>query len=133
MGTHVLPIAKVMDPNPPSSRITCNGAACQSTLYADPVSVTLSATDTGRSTGASGVQNIRYTTDGSNPTGSSPIYTGPINVSSTTTINFRAEDNARNVESPVHSQTIQISVPPQGGGTWVHSPPRSHCRTGPPS
>jgi peptidoglycan/xylan/chitin deacetylase (PgdA/CDA1 family) len=114
-GTHVLPIAQVMDANPPSSQITCNGAACQSTLYADPVSVMLSATDTGRSTGASGVQNIRYTTDGSNPTGSSPIYTGPINVSSTTTIKFRAEDNARNVESPVHSQTIQVSSPPQGG------------------
>jgi peptidoglycan/xylan/chitin deacetylase (PgdA/CDA1 family) len=111
--TRVETMAKVMDPTSPSSQIGCNGTTCQSGLYDAPVSATLSATDTGRSTGTSGVQNIRFTTDGSNPTGSSPIYTGPINVSSTTTIRFRAEDNARNVESPVHSQTIQIS--PQGG------------------
>jgi Polysaccharide deacetylase/Chitobiase/beta-hexosaminidase C-terminal domain len=112
--TRVETMAKVMDPTPPTSQISCNGAGCQPGVYDAPVSATLSATDIGRSTGASGVQNIRYTTDGSNPTGSSPIYSGPINVSSTTTIRFRAEDNARNVESPVHSQTVQVGSP-QGG------------------
>jgi peptidoglycan/xylan/chitin deacetylase (PgdA/CDA1 family) len=106
------PMAQVMDPAAPSSQISCNGAACQSSLYAGPVSVTLSANDTGGS-GVSGIQNIRYTTDGSNPTESSPVYAGPISVGSTTTIKFRAEDNARNVESPVHSQTIEVAA----GGT----------------
>jgi peptidoglycan/xylan/chitin deacetylase (PgdA/CDA1 family) len=114
-STQVLPMAQVMDPNPPTSQIECNGDACQSGLYGDPVSATLSASDTGGS-GVSGVQNIRYTTDGSNPNGSSPIYSGAISVGSTTTIRFRAEDNARNVESPIHSQTIAIASPPEGGG-----------------
>jgi peptidoglycan/xylan/chitin deacetylase (PgdA/CDA1 family) len=114
-STQVLPMAQVMDPIPPSSQIRCNGSTCQSGPYAGPVSVTLSGTDAGGS-GVSGVQNIRYTTDGSDPTGSSPVYTGPIAVGSTATIKFRAEDNARNVESPIHSQTISISPPPEGGG-----------------
>jgi Polysaccharide deacetylase/Chitobiase/beta-hexosaminidase C-terminal domain len=112
--TRVETMARAMDPVPPSSQISCNGTTCQPGPYGEPVSVTLSATDAGGA-GVSGVQNIRYTTDGSDPTGSSPVYTGPIPVGSTTTIKFRAEDNARNVESPVHSQTISISPPPQGG------------------
>jgi hypothetical protein len=107
-------MAKVMDPSPPSSEIRCNGATCSSNSYADPVSVTLSATDAGRSTGASGVKDIRYTTDGSNPTGSSPVYAGPIGVAATTTIKFRATDNAGNTET-VHSQAIGISSSPGGG------------------
>jgi Polysaccharide deacetylase/Chitobiase/beta-hexosaminidase C-terminal domain len=113
--TRVETMARAMDPNPPTSEILCNGASCESSLYAGPVSVTLSATDTGGA-GVSGVQNIRYTTDGSTPNGSSPIYSGPIGVGSTTTIRFRAEDNARNVESATHSQTISISPPTQGDG-----------------
>jgi hypothetical protein len=108
--TRVETMARVMDPIPPSSQILCNGAPCTSGVYGSPASVTLSATDAGPSTGASGVRNIRYTTDGSAPTSSSPIYTGPISVSSTTTIRFRAEDNAGNVESPVHSQTIAVAT-----------------------
>jgi hypothetical protein len=114
--TRVATMAKAMDPIPPSSQITCNGTSCQSGPYDEPVSVALSATDGGGS-GVSGVQNIRYTTDGSAPTGSSPIYTGPITVGSTTTVKFRAEDNAGNVESPVHSQRIEVAVPtPITGG-----------------
>jgi hypothetical protein len=72
------------------------------------VDVTLSATDSG----GSGLKEIRYTTNGSNPTGSSPLYSGPISVDSTTTIKWRAEDNAGNVESPVKSQAVQIVPPP---------------------
>jgi peptidoglycan/xylan/chitin deacetylase (PgdA/CDA1 family) len=108
--TRVETMARVMDPIPPSSQILCNGAPCTSGVYGSPASVTLSATDAGPSTGVSGVQNIRYTTHGSAPTSSSPIYTGPISVGSTTTIRFRAEDNAGNVESPVHSQTIAVAT-----------------------
>jgi peptidoglycan/xylan/chitin deacetylase (PgdA/CDA1 family) len=105
----------------PTSTIQCNSTACSSGFYNAPVSATLSASD---NSGGSGVKNIRYTTNGNDPTGSSPIYSGPINLSSTTTIKFRAEDNAGNVESPVNSQTIEITSsepppppPPPGGGT----------------
>ena len=87
----------------PTSAIRCNGATCKSSIYNGSVSATLSGTDTG----GSGVKNIRYTTNGSTPTGSSPIYTGPISVTSTKTINWRAEDNAGNVES-IHSQQIRV-------------------------
>jgi peptidoglycan/xylan/chitin deacetylase (PgdA/CDA1 family) len=88
----------------PTSSIRCNGSTCSSSTYSRPVSVTLSGSDTG----GSGLKNLRYTTNGSNPTASSPVYTGPISVSATTTIRFRAEDNAGNVESPIRSQTIRV-------------------------
>jgi peptidoglycan/xylan/chitin deacetylase (PgdA/CDA1 family) len=92
-----------IDKTKPASTIRCNGATCKTSTYNGTVSATLSATDTG----GSGVKNIRYTTNGSTPTSSSPVYSGPISVSSTKTITWRAEDNAGNVES-VHSQKIQV-------------------------
>jgi hypothetical protein len=92
-----------IDKAKPTSTIRCNGATCKSSTYRGTVSVTLSGTDTG----GSGLKNIRYTTNGSTPTSSSPIYTGPISLTSTKTIKWRAEDNAGNVES-VHSQSVQV-------------------------
>lgn len=92
------------DTQPPSSAIACNGSACSSPWYAAPVSVTLSATDAD-----SGVKEIRYTLDGSEPTVSSPLYTGAFSVSATATVRFRAWDNAGNVES-ANSQLIQIDT-----------------------
>jgi peptidoglycan/xylan/chitin deacetylase (PgdA/CDA1 family) len=128
--TRVETMARVMDPNPPSSEIGCNGSTCQSS-YAEPVSVTLSATDTGRTTGASGVQNIRYTTDGSTPDRTTPTYSDPIPVISTTTIRWRAEDNAGNVEA-VRSRTIEIaSTPPDGGGDGDGGSAGDRCTAGP--
>jgi hypothetical protein len=91
-----------IDKTKPTSTIRCNGSTCKSTAYRGKVSVTLSGTDTG----GSGLKNIRYTTNGTTPTGTSPIYTGPISITSTKTIKWRAEDNAGNVES-VHSQKVQ--------------------------
>ena len=93
------------DTTPPSSSALCDGAACSSGFYNHAVSLTLSATDTG----ASGVKNIRYTTNGSTPTGSSPVYSGPINVGSTATVKWRAEDNAGNIEA-IRSQMISIDT-----------------------
>jgi polysaccharide deacetylase/chitobiase/beta-hexosaminidase-like protein len=104
MGTHVETMAKVIDPVPPTTSIQCDGFPCQSS-YDEPVNVTVSAAD---NPGGSGVREIRYTTDGSDPTSSSALYTGPIRIASTATLKFRAEDNAGNVESPVKSQTIQV-------------------------
>jgi hypothetical protein len=106
MGTQVETVAQVIDPDtqPPTSQISCDGVPCQTGFYTRPVSATLSATDPG----SSGLKEIRYTTDGSTPNTSSPLYTGPIPVNSPTTIKFRAEDHVGNVE-PVKSQTIQVA------------------------
>jgi Chitobiase/beta-hexosaminidase C-terminal domain len=93
-----------IDKTKPTSAIRCNGGTCSSGTYSNLVSVTLSGSDSG----GSGLKNIRYTTNGSNPTSSSPIYSSPISVCSTRTIRWRAEDNAGNIES-VRSQTIRLS------------------------
>ncbi|MDQ6849995.1 MAG: chitobiase/beta-hexosaminidase C-terminal domain-containing protein, partial [Actinomycetota bacterium] len=88
----------------PITTVSCNGSACASTPYPDVVSVALAATDVG-----SGVASTHYTTDGSDPTPTSPTYTGPFNVNgntSTTTVNFRSFDYAGNVEA-TNTQVIQ--------------------------
>ncbi|HTL36511.1 MAG TPA: chitobiase/beta-hexosaminidase C-terminal domain-containing protein [Kofleriaceae bacterium] len=90
------------DTTPPALSIACNGATCQSTAYAAPVSVSLTATD------ASGIRDIRYTTDGSDPATSGLVYSAPFTVSSTTTVRAIATDNANNATAL--SQTIQITV-----------------------
>jgi peptidoglycan/xylan/chitin deacetylase (PgdA/CDA1 family) len=92
------------DGTPPSSSIACNGSACSSGWYTASVSVSLSATDSG-----SGVAAIRYTTDGSDPDSSSPLYTNPFTVSTTATVKYRAWDNAGNIE-PTQTQLIQIDT-----------------------
>jgi peptidoglycan/xylan/chitin deacetylase (PgdA/CDA1 family) len=106
--------APVPDTTPPGSDISCNnaseGAGCASGWYNGPVAVTLSASD---DVGGSGVNEIVYTTDGSTPTAThGTVYAGPFSVSSTTTVQYRAIDNAGNIE-PVDSQLIQIdTIPP---------------------
>jgi peptidoglycan/xylan/chitin deacetylase (PgdA/CDA1 family) len=104
-GTVVKTVAQVIknDSQGPTSSISCNGVACSNSAYPSPVSVSLSATDTG----AAGVASIHYTTDGSDPTVASPTYTGPFTVSTTTTVKYRAWDNANNVEA-TKSSLIQI-------------------------
>ncbi len=64
-----------IDTAKPTSSILCDGAACQPS-YDHAVQATLSGSDTG----GSGLKNIRYTTDGSNPTSSSPVYSAAIPV-----------------------------------------------------
>jgi peptidoglycan/xylan/chitin deacetylase (PgdA/CDA1 family) len=105
-GTFVRTIADVIgDTTPPSSSIACNGSSC-STWYSQPVSVSLSATDPGTA-----VTAIRYTTDGSDPTATSTLYTGPFTVSSTTTVKYRAWDMAGNVEA-TKSRLLQFDSTP---------------------
>ncbi len=92
------------DTSAPVTTIACNAAPCTNTPYSGVVSVTFAATDTG-----SGISSTRYTTDGSDPTLSSPTYTGAFNVngtSSTTTVKFRSWDNAGNVEA-TNTQVVQ--------------------------
>jgi peptidoglycan/xylan/chitin deacetylase (PgdA/CDA1 family)/archaellum component FlaF (FlaF/FlaG flagellin family) len=99
-----------VDTTPPTTTITCNGPSestgCASGWYAAPVDVSLSATDSG----GSGLKEIRYTTDGSDPTATSgTVYSGPFSVTSTSTVKYRAFDNAGNAEA-VKSQLIQIDT-----------------------
>jgi peptidoglycan/xylan/chitin deacetylase (PgdA/CDA1 family) len=96
-----------IDSAPPVSSIACNSAVCSSDTYTAPVSVSLSATDTG----GSGVAEIHYETNGSDPTIFSPLYIAPFTVSTTTTIKYRAWDNAGNAEA-TKSQLIQVNTPP---------------------
>jgi hypothetical protein len=70
------------------------------------VNASLLATDLG-----SGVAAIRYTTDGTDPTSASPLYTGSLSVAVTTTIKFRAWDVAGNVEA-VRTQLIRVDTFP---------------------
>jgi peptidoglycan/xylan/chitin deacetylase (PgdA/CDA1 family) len=106
-GTVVKTVAQVLknDSQAPSSSISCNGVSCSNSWYPSPVSVSLSASDTG----TAGVASIHYTTDGSDPTVASPKYTAPFTVSTTTTVKYRAWDNANNVEA-TKSGLIQVDT-----------------------
>ncbi|HET9849387.1 MAG TPA: chitobiase/beta-hexosaminidase C-terminal domain-containing protein, partial [Candidatus Dormibacteraeota bacterium] len=95
-----------IDTIPPTSSISCNGAACSSTAYGGSVSVGLSATDAG----GSGVRTIIYTTNGTDPsTANGTPYLGTFSIASTATVKFRAYDNAGNAEA-VNSQLIQVDT-----------------------
>ena len=110
------------DITPPSSTISCNSAPCSSSYYSASVSVSLAATD---NPGGSGVQQIRYTTDGSTPTATSGnVYSGPFSVASTTTVKYLAFDNAGNAEA-VNSQLIQIDTTPPTSTISCNSAPCS--------
>jgi peptidoglycan/xylan/chitin deacetylase (PgdA/CDA1 family) len=90
----------------PTTTISCNSSVCATWYKTTPVTVTLAATD---SSGGSGVNATYYTTNGSTPTSSSPVYTAPFTVSATTPVKFFSVDNAGNAEA-VKSQTIQIDT-----------------------
>jgi hypothetical protein len=68
------------------------------------VTVSLSAAD---NTGGSGLKEIRYTTDGTNPSSNSTLYSAPFTVSGTTTVKYRAQDNAGNVEA---IKTFEVKI-----------------------
>jgi peptidoglycan/xylan/chitin deacetylase (PgdA/CDA1 family) len=120
--TQLIQIGATADQTPPSSSIACNGSSCSSSWYGPPVAISLAATDTG-----SGVAAIRYTTDGTDPTASSPVYTNPFNVSATTTVKYRAWDGAGNVE-PTNTQLIQVD--PTAPSVSITSPTNGATVTG---
>ena len=93
-----------IDTAAPTSTSACNGSTCAATAYPGSVTFTLAGTDTG----GSGIAAIRYTTDGTNPTTTSPAYTTALTVSRTTTIKFRAWDVAGNAEATTHSVTVTV-------------------------
>jgi peptidoglycan/xylan/chitin deacetylase (PgdA/CDA1 family) len=99
-------VQQASDTTPPTTTISCNGAACASTPYTAPVTVTLTATD---NPGGWGVASTYYTTDGSTPTTSSTVYTGPFTVQQNTTVKFFSTDLAGNAEQP-NTQVIQFKT-----------------------
>src|SRR5205823_2835872 len=89
---------------------SCSGNACSTGWYNSSVSMTLSATD---NTGGSGVASIRYTTNGTDPSlTNGQVYSGSFSVASTTTVKYRAFDNAGNAET-INSPLVQVdTIPP---------------------
>ncbi len=88
------------DASAPTSSILCDGASC-SGWHPASVSVTLSSSDTG-----SGLDEIRYTTDGSDPTPTTgTVYSGAFSVSVTTEVRYRGFDRVGNAEA-IQSETI---------------------------
>jgi peptidoglycan/xylan/chitin deacetylase (PgdA/CDA1 family) len=88
----------------PTTQISCNGATCSASWYLASVQVTLSATP---GPDGSPVVATYYTTDGSTPTSSSQLYTGPFQVTATSSVKFFSVDQAGHAES-VKSQLISI-------------------------
>ncbi|WP_243688186.1 chitobiase/beta-hexosaminidase C-terminal domain-containing protein [Geotalea toluenoxydans] len=86
------------DTNPPSVTATPAGGT-----YAGPLTVTLTTDKPG---------TIYYTTDGTEPTSYSPVYSGPLYIAASTTLKFFARD-AVNSE-PVQTQVYSITVAEQG-------------------
>ncbi|AIF82392.1 putative xylanase/chitin deacetylase [Candidatus Nitrososphaera evergladensis SR1] len=82
------------DTTPPVVTATPPGGS-----YSSAQSVTLSANEP---------VTIYYTTNDSTPTTSSPVYSSPISITSTTTLKFFAVDTAGNA-SPIKSETYTIS------------------------
>jgi peptidoglycan/xylan/chitin deacetylase (PgdA/CDA1 family) len=88
----------------PISTLTCDSSPCQSSTYGGSTTVSL----VGKDPGGSGVAATYYTTDGSTPTTSSPVFTAPFTISQPTTFKFFSVDNAGNVES-VQSQQVLVA------------------------
>ena len=110
LDSSATPFTVVADTTAPASSIECNGAACAGWYTTSPVSVTLAATD-----GGSGVAQIKYTTDGSDPatSGTAVVYSGAFDVAATTTVRHAAEDKVGNVES-ASSQLVQVDTTAPG-------------------
>jgi len=91
----------VPDSTAPTLTVRCNGAACGKQVYPKTVTVTLSATDT-----TSGVDTVRWTSDGTDPTVShGNEYLKGISVQGLTHLKIRAFDNAGNA-TPLINLTV---------------------------
>jgi peptidoglycan/xylan/chitin deacetylase (PgdA/CDA1 family) len=132
--SQVLSVGQNADTTPPTTTMSCNGAACQSSAYYKPVAVTLTATD---NTGGWGVAKTYYTTDGSTPTTSSTVYTAPFTINGPATVKFFSTDLAGNAEQ-VNTQQVQITTvvsltfDDQYQDQWLYAVPllRSHNMNG---
>ena len=80
----------------PTTQISCDGADCSTPSSRASVELTLAASP---GSGGSPVRATHYTTDGSTPTSSSRLYTGPFHVTATSPVRFFSVDEAGHVES----------------------------------
>jgi chitinase len=95
--------------------------------YTSPQSVTISSSTSGAT--------IRYTTNGSEPTASSMLYTAPLSVSATTTLKAKAFKSGV-ADSSTSSATYTIgnivatpTFSPAGGAYTSHQNVTLHCST----
>jgi YD repeat-containing protein len=94
---------QIADTTPPTTTASPAGG-----IYNIAQSVTLTCNDGS----GSGCDKIYYTTDGSTPTTSSPVYSSPINISVTTTLRFFAKDLAGNSEAvKTETYTFDTTLP----------------------
>ncbi|MEA2390792.1 MAG: hypothetical protein QOK31_901 [Solirubrobacteraceae bacterium] len=113
VGGAVQPIVRG-DTQAPVSTALCGAGPCTGGWYRDAVSVSLGATDEG----GSGLDVIRYTTDGTDPTAASPVYTTPLSLTASKTVKWRAYDRQGNAEA-VRSQLVRVdSAAPTVAIVW---------------
>ncbi len=109
IGTVVMPMWSVIDRAPPETTVACTPRGC-SEWNNGPVTVSLSAADHG-----SGVAEIRYTLDGTDPGGPTGVSCTAdpcsFTVSAAATVKYGARDLAGNVEA-TKSQAIRIDTEP---------------------
>ena len=132
--TQAVSIQEGADSTPPVTTISCNGGSCQSAPYYQPVTVALSASD---NPGGWGVAHTYYTTDGTTPTVSSPVYNGPFTTHGPVTVKFFSTDLAGNAEQVNLQQVtvdtvVTLTFDDQYEDQWLYSVPlmRSHNMTG---
>ncbi len=109
-GTVMKTVSQVIngpDTQAPITTLECDGSPCRSTAYNGSTTVSLYPKDPG----GSGVAATYYTTDGSTPTTSSPVFTQAFTINTPTTFKFFSVDNAGNTEA-VQSQTVQVQPNP---------------------
>jgi hypothetical protein len=98
----VFVVVRVTNGSPPATVATPTISPAGGTFTA-PVTVSLGSTTAGAA--------IRYTTDGSVPTGASPLYAGPFVLASTTTVSARAMA-ASMLDSAVATAVFTVVPPP---------------------
>jgi hypothetical protein len=100
------------DTTAPTSTGTAKNADNSDYTFGDWTKQNVTVTLLGQDTGGSGLKEIRYTTDGTDPTASTgTVYSGAFTISAegSTTLKWRAIDNASpaNLEA-IHTETVKI-------------------------